>query len=267
MPPLDIQKTMDELKTMYQSSPRTKTTNFLLYGDMGCGKTTMAAETSLRPVLVHSFDPGGAQSIDPELMMDGTVMVDNRFEEEDPKKPTAFQLWDTEFHRLKDGGFFNHIGTFVLDSATTWASAAMNVTLKRAGRVAGVPQQNDYLPTMTMLENALKTICALPCNVVFTCHQKADKDEITGKIHATPLLIGKLTTRIPLLFDEIYRCVAKETSKGTSFSVQTQPCSTYTARTRMGRKGLFEKFEEPDIKHLLKKANRSYEDIKGGDSV
>lgn len=261
MPPLDIKKTMEELQTMYAASPGANKVNFLLYGDMGTGKTTMAVDTCRKPCLLHSFDPGGADSVNPALIKSGAVLVDNRFERDDPKKPTAFELWDKEFERLLNGGFFNNIATYVLDSSTTWSSAAMYAVLKRAGRTAGVPQQNDYLPQMTMLENAVKVLCSLPCDVILTAHQKADKDEITGKISATPLLTGKLTQRIPLLFNEIYHMVAKETSKGTEYRVQTQACSTYMARTRMGRRGTFEKFEEPDIKYLLKKGGKNYEDL------
>ena len=261
MPPLDIKKTMEELQAMYSASAGANKVNFLLYGDMGTGKTTMAVETCRKPCLLHSFDPGGADSVNPQLIRDGLVFVDNRYERDDAKKPTAFEAWDKEFERLLNGGFFNHIGTFILDSTTTWAQAAMYAVLKKAGRSGGVPQQNDYLPQMTMLENAVKVMCALPCDVILTAHQKADKDEITGKISATPLLTGKLTQRIPLLFNEIYHMVAKETSKGTNYSVQTQACSTYMARTRMGRRGAFEKFEEPDIKYLLKKGGKNYEDL------
>ena len=260
-PPLDIKKTVSDLQKMYQESSSANKVNFLLYGDMGTGKTTMAVETCPKPCLIHSFDPGGVDSVDPKLISSGQVIVDNRFESDDPKKPTAFELWDKEFERLLNGGFFSNIATYILDSSTTWSSAAMYVILKRAGRAAGVPQQNDYLPQMTLLENAVKVICALPCNVILTAHQKADKDEVTGKISATPLLTGKLTQRIPLLFNEIYHMVAKETSKGTEYKVQTQACSTYMARTRMGRRGTFDKFENPDIRELLKKGGKNFSDL------
>lgn len=262
MPPLDIKKTISEIQKMYAESATADKTNFLLYGSMGSGKTTMAVETARGPVLLHSFDPGGSDSIDRKLLDSGKVLVDRRFEVEDPKNPKMFELWNTEFVRLLNGGFFSAIGTYVLDSATTWGQAAMNVVLKKAGRAAGVPQQNDYLPQMTMMENALKVILSLPCDVVFTAHEKADKDDVTGKIMCAPLLTGKLTQRIPLLFNEIYHLSAKETSKETKFLAQTQGCSTYMARTRLGRRGLFEKFEPCDIRGLLKKANRNFEDKK-----
>ena len=261
MPPLDVKRTIEELQSMYQTSPGAAKTNFLIYGDLGGGKTTMAVDTCRKPCLVHSFDPGGCDSVDPKLIANGSVIVDNRFERDDAKRPTAFEAWDREFERLLLGGFFNNIATFVLDSATTWSSAAMYAVLKKAGRTAGVPQQNDYLPQMTMLENAIKVICALPCDVILTAHQKADKDEITGKITATPMFTGKLTQRVPLLFNEIYHMVAKETSKGTEYMVQTQACSTYMARTRLGRRGSFDKFEKPDIKYLLKKGNKPDNDL------
>ena len=261
MPPLDIAKTIADLQSMYATSPGANKINFILYGEMGCGKTTMAIETCRKPCLVHSFDPGGCDSVDPKMIASGLVIVDNRFERDEPKRPKAFAAWDAEFERLLNGGFFNNIGTFVLDSITTWSSAAMYAVLAKSGRAAGIPQQNDYLPQMTMIENAVKVICSLPCDVVLTAHQKADKDEVTGKITATPLLTGKLTQRVPLLFNEIYHLVTKESSKGTDFLAQTQGCSTYMARTRLGRRGTFEKFEKPDIKYLLKKGGKSANDL------
>ena len=139
-PPLDIAKTIADLQSMYAASPGANKINFILYGEMGCGKTTMAIETCRKPCLVHSFDPGGCDSVDPKLIASGQVIVDNRFERDEPKRPKAFAAWDAEFERLLNGGFFNNIGTFVLDSITTWSSAAMYAVLAKSGRAAGIPR-------------------------------------------------------------------------------------------------------------------------------
>lgn len=248
---LDIQKELGALTTMYESKAQNKSFNALIWGDMGTGKTRLAI-TCRRPVLIHSFDPGGTKTIRDEI--GNGIYVDTRYEEEDAINPSAFAKWDLEYHRLKREKFFDHIGTYIIDSATTWSSAAMNVVLKKAGRPGGTPQQNDYLPTMIMLENAIKDMISLPCDCILMCHADIDKDEATGRMFVGPLFIGKLKVRVPLLFDEIYMTSSKETSSGTVYTLLTRNTGLYKARTRLGANNRFDTYEQPDIKALLKKA-------------
>ncbi len=252
MPPLDIKKEMEDLRKMYEDSAHQKAYRALIYGGLGTGKTNLI-RTCRMPALVHSFDPGGTKTIRDEIKT-GKIFADTRFEVEDAERPTAFEAWDKEYDRLKSGGIFDKIGTYVIDSATTWSQSAMNVTLKKAGRAGGTPQQNDYLPTMVMLEAAIKDICSLPCDVILIAHEDVDKDEITGRMMIGPAFIGKLKTRIPILFDEIYCATAKETSGGVKYTLLTRATGLYRARTRLGKGGLFDTYEEQDIKLLLKKA-------------
>ncbi len=255
---LDIKKELSDLQTMYKDSARANSFNALIYGPMGVGKT-LSLRTCRKPVLVHSFDPGGTTTLRDEVAK-GEVYVDNRFEVDDQANPSAFKNWDDAYHRLKQGGMFDKIGTYAIDSATTWSAAAMNVTLKKAGRPGGTPQQNDYLPTMIMLENAIKDITSLPCDVILTCHEDTDKDEASGRMFVGPLFIGKLKYRIPILFDEIYYACSKETSSGVNYSFLTRATGLYKARTRLGKGGIFEMYEQQDFKALLKKAGYNTDD-------
>jgi GTPase SAR1 family protein len=258
MPQLDIKKELSDIQTLYNNSPNTQALKLLLYGPMGSGKTNLL-RTARQPVLLHSFDPGGTKTVRDEIKA-GQIIADTRYEVEDPMNPTAFQAWDNEYHRLKNGGVFNKIGTFAIDSGTTWSSAAMNVILKRAGRPGSTPQQNDYLPTMVLLENAIKDMTSLPCDVILICHEDTDKDEASGRLYVGPLFIGKLKYRIPILFDEVYYATTKETSSGVNYFLLTRSTGLYKARTRLGKGGLFETYEVQDIKALLKKAGYSTED-------
>lgn len=256
--PLDIQKEFADIRAMYDSQAQQKSFNALIYGDFGTGKTNLARTCRL-PVHIDSFDPGGSKTVRDEIAS-GIILADTRFEVEDPMKPSSFELWDKEYHRRKRDGYFNHIGTYIVDSATTWASAAMNVILKKAGRLGGPPFQQDYLPAMSMIENAIKDLTTLPCDVILTAHLDVDKDEATGRMFVGPLFVGKLKQRVPLLFDELYCAQAKNTSAGVVYSLLTRSDGIFKARTRLGKGGVFDTNEKPDIKGLLKKAGYPTDD-------
>ena len=118
--------------------------NSLIYGYMGTGKTTILG-TARKPVLIHSFDPGGEKVLVDQIKK-GEVMVNSSFQHEDAKRPTTYRSWEKEFDRLRHmEGFFESIGTYALDSVTTWSEALMNAILKSNGRAAGIPQMQDYL--------------------------------------------------------------------------------------------------------------------------
>ena len=255
---IDINVEAAKLREMYDNDPTTKSFNAVIYGGLGTGKTSLI-RTARKPVLVHSFDPGGTKVLRDEIEA-GEILVDSRFEREDPRLPKAFQLFDDEYHRLRGGGFFDHIGTYVIDSVTTWAQCAMNVVLKKAGRVGGTPQKNDWMPQMGLIENAMRDFVALPCDCILLGHDDVTKDESSGKMYSGLMITGKLTRRVPLLFDEIYCAMTKETSKGIEYQLLTRATGTYQARSRLGKGGEHDTYEKPDIKAILKKVGFSTED-------
>jgi hypothetical protein len=269
MPTLDPIKAAQDILRSYQEDVRNDSTNFLIYGGLGTGKTSLL-RSCRAPVLVHSFDPGGSTVLKGEsvpwsnydsCVENGKILVDRRFEVEDPEDPKAFTLWDGAFEKLLKGKFFDHIGTFALDSGTTWAQSALYAILKKAKRAGGVPQQNDWFPQMTIMENAIRICTALPCDFIFLGHDDMIKDEVTGVMHTSLLITGRLKKRIPILFDEIYYATTKRTSKGTTHYLQTQASGNIMARTRLGKGGELEQFETPDIKAILKKVGQKHEDL------
>lgn len=255
---VDIALEAKKLRELYSSDDRTGALNLLVYGGMGTGKTSLLA-TARKPVLVHSFDPGGAKVLTPEIAK-GEIIVDSRFEVEDPKAPKAFKLWDDEYARLKRIKIFDHIGTYCIDSLTMWAAAALSAVMAKAGRAGTTPQQNDWYPQMIMIENAIREISALPCDFILLGHEDSHKDEVLGKISYKLMVTGKLVARVPALFDEVYHAEVRDTSKGPEHMLRTRRNATYDARTRIGRRGIFDELEPPDIKKLMKKAGRSCED-------
>jgi hypothetical protein len=261
--PLDIIKEIADIKKYYESRGTGKKFNAIIYGEKGSGKSTIF-KTCRKPVFVDCFDPGGATVLRDEIEK-GTIVVDTKWEVEDPTKPTVFKEWDEVWHTRKKSGFFDYFATYGLDSITTWSQCAMNEVLRKRGRAGGVPQtgagnDNDYVLQMLYLENALAGMFSLPCDLILTAHPDADKDETTGKIFVGPLITGKAKIRVPLLFDEMYYAKAEATKDSVRYSLQTRLTSTFKASSRLSDKGQLEMYEDPNIKGILKKCGLPYED-------
>jgi len=266
---LDIKLEMEKIREMYDSDPRSQSYNALIYGGTGSGKTSLLRTCRL-PLHLDSFDPGGSKVLQgeailndkkyPDEMARGNIMVDARYESEDPDNPTMAEAWDKEFHRRKKMGYFDLLGTYAIDSITTWSQTILYSVMKKAGRKGGQPFQNDWLPQMTIIENAVRQIISLPCDVVFIGHDDSDKDEATGRMFISLMITGKLKRRVPLMFDEVYYAMTKETSKGVEYQLLTKKTGMYQARSRLANKGQLEMYEKADIKNILKKAGRSTED-------
>ena len=266
---MEIKIEAEKLKKMYDNDPRSNSFNAIIYGGTGSGKTSLLRTCRL-PLHVDSFDPGGSKVLQgeailngvkyPDEMSRGNIVVDSRFETEEPAHPQAAKLWDDEFHRRKKMGYFDHIGTYVIDSMTTWAQDIMYEIIKKAGRGGGQPFQNDWLPQMTVIENAIRDIISLPCDCILLGHDSSDKDDATGKMFISLMITGKLVRRVPLLFDEMYVAMTKETSKGIEYQLLTQKTGLYQAKSRLAKMGELETYEVPDIKAILRKTGRDTDD-------
>jgi hypothetical protein len=120
----------------------------------------------------------------------------------------------------------------------------------------------DYLAQMTTIGHVIKDCTALPCNFLAVGHIEYEKDDTLGKIIAGPMLTGKLSTKLPMLFDEVYVTQTKDSSKGIEYFYLTQPSGMFTARSRIAANGKIEKFEEQNLKAILQKGGFSSDDKK-----
>lgn len=263
--PLDIGAEVAKINAFYKEKRGAERYRALVYGDKGSGKTTLFSTVRF-PVHIDCFDPGGSRVLADEIEK-GLVVADTRWENDDPTNPRVFMEWDKEFHRRKKEGYFAQFATYGLDSITTFSQVIMNQALKKAGRAGGIPQtgagaDNDYVHQMLYLENSIVGIFSLPCDIILTAHPESEKDDASGKLFVSPMITGKAKVRIPLLFDEMYYLRVEDKADGsTRWMLQTRPSAIYKASSRLARRGKFDKFEESDIKKLLKKAGLLCEDM------
>ncbi len=261
---LRIKANAERISKFYDDDPRAKTFNAIVYGPPKVGKTELI-KTMPGPILVHSFDPGGTKVLEDEIAS-GKVIVDTRFEIDDPKNPTSYTNWQKEMEGLIKDKFFDHCGTFVMDSMTTWAQTIMYNVIKKAAaksskRVAGShAQKQDWIPQMNEIENWMRRFAGLSCNCVLLGHDDVPTDEDGLPVDDRRLMItGKLSKRVPALFDEVYYMHIANSVKGTRM-LQTQPKNRISAGSRLGRGGRLADIVEPDVRAILKAVGYPYED-------
>ena len=256
--PLDIKTEIKKIKEFYASDPKQKTFNLLLVGESGSGKTFMS-RTARKPVHIDSFDIGGTKCVR-KWIEKGEIIVDSRWESEDPLKPSEFKEWKKEFNYRLTSGYFNHFGTYWLSSGTSWSDTVMNYILAKVGLAGEAPRwAKDYVPQKTVIRNYITKMLSLPCDFVFEGHLKLVEDPDKGSVFRF-MTTGQGMVTIPLLFDEIYVTSPKETSSGIEYRLLTKSTGTFLARSRLSADGLLETYEKPDLKYILKKVGMPYQD-------
>ena len=267
---LDARIEVERLRTRYAADPRQQSFRVLVTGESGTGKTHLL-RTARRPVHIDSFDPGGTLVLH-DLIERGHIVVDTIYETEDRTDSTMFREWARNFEQRVKSKYFESFGTYALDSSTMWSEAIMNWILKEAKRTGTAPLwAHDYVPQKVEIQNWMRRILSLPCDVVVTGHlegiyeaiilHRGLKDQETVKVLTgyKYMTTGKGAVIIPLLFDEQWTTFAEEKGTSTEYKMITSKWGLYRARTRIGR-GVFDTFEKPDIKLLLKKAGWPTED-------
>lgn len=254
---LRIKQEAAKIKKMYEEDPRNETFNCITHGPIKVGKTSLL-RTCPKPIFVHSFDPGGTDVLK-DMIATGEVLADTRFEHEDPFNPKACRLWEDSFNYLYQKHFFDHVGTFAIDSMTTWAQTIMyevirRASLKKKDRSSGeAPREQDWLPQMAFIENYMRKFLSLPCHCILLGHSDQPKDREGNASGDLGIMItGKLRERVPALFSEIYYLRIKD-FKSETRELLVKPVYGIQVGTRLGNGGKLDKTEEPDIKKIMKK--------------
>ena len=264
----DYKNELKDVKAFYEGDPLQKRFSALVTGYIGSGKTYLL-RTCRKPIHIDSFDPGGTKCLR-DLIEKGDVIADTQWESDDPFNPDKFAKWMKATERRFQIGYFNHFGTYALDSATTFGEAVMNYGLGMKGRAGETPQmRHDYMPQKTFMTNYIRKLMTLPCDFILTGHLRENEellsvDAKTGierkKLEYRFYTVGQAVLTIPLLFDEIYVILGEERGGSIKRSLLIDAQGKYIARSRLKANGKLDNSEEPDIKALLKKIGLSWED-------
>jgi len=217
----------------------------LVYGPFRTKKTLFAG--SFPSPYFFDYDDG-------MMTLAGQDVEYDTFMDEDPNKPSAFSRSEAHLKamqaNIKRGESESKFETIIVDSMTTLMKTAMNLVLLLNGRPGGAPQQNDWLPQMTMIEGFIYRLRSIPRNIVVICHEDAVKDEVIGNLRILPSITGKLATRIPNLFDFVFHSETVFLKEGKS-KIQLRVHSTPTLPTGPRLK-INQEFIEPTYEALMK---------------
>jgi len=246
-----LQTELDKIRNATIADLAQQTTNVLLLGQYGAGKTTFIS-TVRKPVFVHSFDPNGTKYLQ-KIMPEDSLIVDTTFEHS-TDDDLMFERWEDSFTRLRTIGMFKVCGTYVIDSLTMWTLALRKFIARKNGRANMVLTQPDWQVFSNIVIDYVKTITSLPCDFILTGHLSRTKDDITGgiikSISTTPAVRGT----IPAMFDEIWVMERVIVGGKPQYKLRTKSDDTIYTRTRLGGDNVFEALEEADMKKLLQKA-------------
>lgn len=221
----------------------------LILGDTGSGKTTQLL-TLPGKKFAYLFDSNALLSLQgsdvdyEEFLPDRlnlnvqSLSKDKGGDKVTAHKNTLYADWQKDFEDRYKDGFFDQYDVIAMDSATTFLDLIMDRTLTINGRAGSWPQQDDYGPQMSTFTNVCRTLTAMGKTIYMTGHLEMKQDELSKRIYRQPMMTGRLRTKIPLLFSDIFIATAENDGKGKiNYLLQTVP-DRITTTVRTSLKGL-----------------------------
>lgn len=221
----------------------------LVLGDTGSGKTTQFL-TLPGKKFIYLFDPNAILSLQghdvdyEEFMPDRlnlsvkSLSAGKGGDKTTNHQNTMYMEWEKDFDQKLKDGFFDDYDAIGFDSATTFLDLVMDRILTINGRGGTWPQQDDYGPQMVTFSNVVRTLTSLGKTVYMTGHLEVKQAEGTARMLRQPMMTGKLRTKIPLLFSDIFVTETANDGKGNmTHTLQTVP-DKMTTTVRTSFKGL-----------------------------
>jgi hypothetical protein len=269
--PYDAKKELKRVTDYYNNDSLQKRFSAIISGESGAGKSYLLRSCRF-PIHIDSFDPGGTKCLSDLIRCAenprGQIIADTSYENEDPYDPTVYSAWEKDIEVRLQTDYFDMFGTYALDSLSTFGDAVMNYILKKANRAGEVPMhRRDYNPQKTVIVNKIKKLMSLSCDFILMAHLRESEDTIGMSKDGVPIktekyrlqITGNAIVTIPLQFDELYVLFGKGSPVKRKLILDSQ--GKYVARSRLKAKGLLSHEEEPDIKGILKKIGKKWEDL------
>lgn len=253
------------MRERYRKAEHTGFANLLIYGFKGCGKTSLI-RTCPKPVLVDMFDPDGEESIS-DLVDSGDVIVRPW-----PMNKEGYIEWKKCF--AAERPIFPNIGTYCLDSMTTWVPAALGFFLGLDSntpiedpRNHKVMEKREWGLFLIEAMYWMRTFRILPCHKLILGHIDKRDDQVTGATHYELRIPGQSRWAVPDLFSNVFVLHCEDPTKekaqflckdGRVRYFRTKPDRLYQCSNRKGT--TFAEFEVPDVRSIIKRSSLPSED-------
>lgn len=207
--------------------------NFLIYGESGTGKTTLAGSAddvpAMRPVLFIDIE-GGTESLRHSYPNVQTVRVMN------------WKQMQEVYNELADGD--HGFRTVVLDSLTEIQKFNMynimtDLTQKRPDLDPDVPGMREWGKNLEQMRKYIRAFRDLEMHTIFTALNMTDKDQKTGITTMQPMLSGKLAKEAAAFLDVVGYYYVKQIGDGGDAEFKrlllTQKTDAQVAKDRSGK--------------------------------
>ena len=207
----------------------------LIYGDPGVGKTAFAASSNLVPELKRVLFlnvEGGLETLDDPRYLEDVVFEDIR----------SIADLENVYVKLRSGTEprYEGIKTVIIDTLTELQFYALDDIVRAAVKKdknrddLDFVYQDDYGKNTRQMSRLLRAMRDLPCNVIYTAHQKDYAPQ--GSKNATdilPKLTKQLATYVESYMDHEWFMYTKPDENGNiNRYFLTQKSGIYHAKTR-----------------------------------
>lgn len=221
----------------------TKYTKVIVFGDSGTGKTCFAAGFP-GPIEVCDFDLkiGSAANFYAGNKLLDDINVESYPYDSKDYGGAGFRF-NNDIDKLKAAFLKGErpCETLVLDSFTTMSERLMEHFLKENPNVPRVkikgpivPSQQDYGYYLNFIKKFLSELVSLPCNLVMTAHIEIKKDDKTGALLRLPMASGKISSLLPIYFEEVYMSYVEGEGDKRRYRAQTQADRKFNCRSQRG---------------------------------
>lgn len=204
--------------------------NMMVYGGSGVGKTLLAgsadAVPELRPVLMLDFE-GGTETLVRTYPDVQQVRVEN------------WKQMQAVYDDLHRGS--HDFKTVILDSLTeiqkfNMYSIMEDLISNRPDLDPDVPGMREWGKNLEQMRKFVRAFRDLKMNTIFTCLDKQDKDDRTGRVSTLPSLSGKLSGEVAAFLDIVTYMYVKTVGQGEEAEdkrlLLTQKTETIIAKDR-----------------------------------
>lgn len=220
----------------------------LLCGLPGTGKTTGVLRAFPAPYVADCDN--NLSSAARTMVKESKEFWFDTMKLENGKEVADSDCWLRLMTEIKVATLQPNIKTIVVDSLTTVSDFLMWHILKKQNRTDGKMQIQDW---GTLKETMAKFVTACRSQgklVVFTAHEKYDKDESTGRMKFSVNWPGQFADIMPGYFSDFWQCQTKVVGDKVSYVVRTQPTPYFALKNSLGLPPELELTQENITKYL-----------------